>query len=768
MSENHDHLDLPSVNDTNQRKPVRGRNSEKIENDYNMFYKTQIKKLDSFASEFKKKEIPNYNQELVFKLKTTRPVSDNQFRDELRKAGCDTLISKSGTNAEWIISTKDPSFRKLKEKIKKRINSKNATFVDNIKTFENITEDDQIGPSLQKNPLTKIEVGRIVVSLTKKEDDEVKLNAAIAKIIEITDEHMFKTYDKLITENICLILIDANQNSLKEVMKIDLVTTVDRPPKFNLGTIINTNHNQIDNISNPPENSHGILVVDSGVIRHPLLANAIDQNGFFGLRDRKNDDDRSHGTMVAGIALYGDIEKSIHVKQFNAELWIYSAKLFYEKNGKVLPPDDDELIESKLKKYIEKVINKFPNCKVINLSIGCEDNVMSSGDERFDLAVLIDDLSVLHKDLIFVIAIGNIPPEIYQQNQYPNYLISEIDCTNIIDPSSSIYAISVGALQHTGSELDQPSNITRTGPGLNGMIKPELVDMGGGFDEEILVLNPKYREKWFTLSKGTSFSAPKIANQFGRLFNVNPDSSRNLIKALLLSSAKIPFTRPNIFPKLNSSISSCDFSKISNVYGYGKPNFDEAKNSGDNRVLLKHDGKIKLDHVRYFIIKLPQEFIDDENDREISVTLVFDPPVRKTRAEYLGVKMEYHLFRNVSLENVQEKYNLLEPEKENSDDEKIPLELRKYEIKLTPGITVRKKSAHQKSWVKMTKRSQINLKFPLVLAVVSQKRWNMRDDDMKIPFAVVVCIRHYGHIDLYNKLRALNRIELKFEERVRV
>ena len=769
MPENHDHLDLPSVNHTNQRKKRQGFASEKIERDYNIFYETQIKKLDSFASEFKKKEISNYNQELVFKLKTTRTVSDNQFRDELRKAGCDTLISKSGTNAEWIISTKDPSFRKLKEKIEKRINSKNATFVDNIETFKNITDDDKIGPLLQKNPLAKIEVGKIVVSLTRKENDydEVKLNAAVEKIIEITNEHMLKDYDKLITENICLILIDANQNSLKEVIGIDLVTTVDRPAKFDLETIINTNQDQIGDISIPPKNSHGVLVVDSGVIRHPLLDNAIDQNGFFGLPDRVNDDDRSHGTMVAGIALYGDIEKSIRVKQFNAELWIYSAKLFYEKNGKVLP-EDKKLIESRLKEYIEKVINQFSNCKVINLSFGYDKNVMRSGKKQFNLAALIDDLSVLHKDLIFVIAIGNIPPEISQQNQYPNYLISEIDCINIIDPSSSIYAISVGALQHTDSKLDQPSNITRTGPGLNGMIKPELVDMGGGFDEEILVLNPKYRERWFTFSRGTSFSAPKVANQFGRLFNANPDSSRNLIKALLLSSAKIPSTRPNIFPELNSSISSPNFLKISNVYGYGKPNFDEAKNSEDNRVLLKYDGEIKLDHVRYFTIKLPQEFIDDENYREISVTLVYDPPVRKTRAEYLGVIMEYHLFRNVSLENVQEKYNLLEPEKENSDDEKIPLELKKYEIALKPGISIRKKSAHQKSWIKMTKNSKIDSNFPLVLAVVSQKRWNMEDDDMKIPFAVVVCIRHYGHIDLYNKLRALNRIELKSEERVRV
>src|SRR3546814_10294635 len=47
----------------------------------------------------------------------------------------------------------------------------------------------------------------------------------------------------------------------------------------------------------------------------------------------------------------------------------------------------------------------------------------------FDLAALVDDLSVLHKDIIFVISSGNIPDRIYQQHQYPDYLISEMDET---------------------------------------------------------------------------------------------------------------------------------------------------------------------------------------------------------------------------------------------------------------------------------------------------------------------------------------------------
>ena len=47
MSENHDHLDLPSVSDTYQRKTRQGGPSQKIKRDHSAFSETQIEKLDS-------------------------------------------------------------------------------------------------------------------------------------------------------------------------------------------------------------------------------------------------------------------------------------------------------------------------------------------------------------------------------------------------------------------------------------------------------------------------------------------------------------------------------------------------------------------------------------------------------------------------------------------------------------------------------------------------------------------------------------------------
>ena len=43
-------------------------------------------------------------------------------------------------------------------------------------------------------------------------------------------------------------------------------------------------------------------------------------------------------------------------------------KLFYENNNQVIQ-EDEKLIESRLKESIEAAISKFPNCKVVNLSL---------------------------------------------------------------------------------------------------------------------------------------------------------------------------------------------------------------------------------------------------------------------------------------------------------------------------------------------------------------------------------------------------------------
>ncbi len=173
---------------------------------------------------------------------------------------------------------------------------------------------------------------------------------------------------------------------------------------------------------------------------------------------------------------------------------------------------------------------------------------------------------------------------------------------------------------------------------------------------------------------------------------------------------------------------------------------------------MKYTGRIKMKQVKYFTINLPDEFVQKLGKREISVSLVYDPPVRKTRADYFGVQMEFHLFKNHTLKNVMKKYNLLDLD--STEEEKVPKELDTSEIILKPKIKLRKKSNHQKGTRVLSIRSKIDNQYPLVLAVISQQRWEL-GDDFEQNFAVVVTLKHEASIDLYNKIMLHNQTRVR-------
>src|SRR5690606_31393362 len=160
--------------------------------------------------------------------------------------------------------------------------------------------------------------------------------------------------------------------------------------------------------------------------------------------------------------------------------------------------------------------------------------------------------------------------------------------------------------------------------------------------------NPNwFREgRLFTLDCGTSFSAPKVAHCAAILRNKYPDSSSNLIKALLISSAAIPMEKPDPLSSINIMENDENFMSIANIYGYGKPDLERASYSSNNKVVLVGENNIHLNHFHIYSFFLPREFWETRGEKQISVTLVFDPLVRKNRYNYLGLSMESHLFKN--------------------------------------------------------------------------------------------------------------------------
>ena len=561
------------------------------------------------------------------------------------------------------------------------------------------------------------------------------------------------------------------------------IAYVDRPPKINLEISLQKDLKEFKVDGEPSENAAGILVVDSGILAgHPLLENAVADeiasattNGEI-IHGGNPSDDVGHGTQVAGIALYGDIEKCIVDGVFRPEIWIFSAKVMFKGEDGCARYIENDLLEKQLFSAVKAILEQYPNCKVINLSFGNSTKKMYRERRQYPLASLIDELCK-NFGAIFVISAGNNEEDIDDPENYPRYLMDDSsDRAKIIDPASSALALTVGSLckfkiPSSGEVVLYPSPITRVGPGYKGMIKPEFIEIGGdgfGRESKIIALNPNWigEGRLFTLVSGTSFSAPRISHYAATLFNAYPNYTSNLIKALLINSASIPKDRPIPLSEINIDDVSYKAINLLNIYGYGKPNIEKALKSESNRVILIRENKIKLKKFHIYPVYLPIEFIEERGEKKLSVTLVHDPPVNRNRTDYLGTVLEFHLYKDSTINEVISEYKQMEEEESlmKSEEEKVPSKLKGREILLYPGPDIRKKGVHQKGTITF-KRRNIDITKPLILLVYCLDRW-IRDDNYIQDYAVLISIEHSQRIDIYNQLRIRNQERIEIMQKI--
>ena len=767
-------------------------------------------------NETKRKFSKYFDPNFIFKIKLEYEVIGKDGKEKKKNSltnsvinflegrGINIISPSPEGNGYWVSIADDEELKELRKSLEKyALGICKYSQLDMIEEmFIPIPPEDKIGPRLKDNPLSEDEDAYLDVEIWRMDNE--RLNRFLwggddgkEGFNKYISKKGGRVTDTFITENLCLLRVKVNKELFEEILQLREICTIDRPPKPDIHhEIINIPLDDIDIEGEPPENSTGIAILDSGILSsHPLLKNAVGDATYVPLNSnnkiKEPKDDVGHGTGVAGIALYGDIKECIVEKKFQPEVWIFSAKIMYNNEGDA-DFDPDELLEHQLERAVRYFVENHPNCKIINLSLGVEDQNMFNNHRQFPLATLIDELAK-ELNVIFVVSSGNF---IYCNNgthvsqlteHYPRYLLKDIKDVKIINPASSAYAITVGALSPDAAnsefdkilrpfvEKDYPSMITRAGPGYKGMIKPELVEVGGtplyyngGYEDnrkgKVIVLNHNYISdgRLFTVDCGTSFSAPKVAHYLARLYNKYPNASSNLIKALFLSSAEIPDNRPvpldNI--QFTSNTSTKKVMKLLNIYGYGKPNFERAVASNENDVLLVAENRIKPDDIHLYYFNIPKEFIDISCHREISVTLTYNPPINRNRIDYMGVSMEFHLY-NENIDDVLKWSNRIKQERDFDNIESRASKLK--ELNLLPGVDTRKKGIHQKGIIKYTRKPGINPEKPLVLAVVCSDKW-VGDENYLQDYAIVVRIKHKAKVDLYNKIRQ----NIPIKERVKV
>jgi hypothetical protein len=640
-----------------------------------------------------------------------------------------------------------------------------------------------------------------------------------------SDTAPMRMSDRYVGDYLCIARIKVTHEVLELLLEVEIVKEIDRPPQpaFERTADYNLPISSFPEVISPPEENCGILVIDSGVQSgHPLIAPVLGEADVFSdpgqqLIKGGAEDVNGHGTSVAGIAIYGDVENCIKKLSFDPTAWLFSARVT-DEDCKYY---EDLLLETQLDQAIKAFVDHYPNCKVINISLGDYEKFYIDGMKQFRLAAKIDEIAYQYqnknKNIVFVISAGNSYHEDLEYEQlrtdYPNYLLNKN--ARIIDPATSAIALTVGSLSYGRGSMTEPADVrrqaiaklrgypspfTRTGFGVDGMIKPDVVDFGGdlaldlsyreGLDlpkvsqlgdnvagVSVVTFSKNFQSSLFHICSGTSFAAPRVANIAAQLFTKYPNASSNLIRALIVNSAVLPKEIPDEFSKGKKSQK---IKKQLQIYGYGQTDLERAMYSAENYVVLSED-KIDIPvgkfHI-YEIPQLPEEFFDIEGTRTLSVTLAFDPPTRPTRGDsYLGVTMEFNLFKGIPKESVVNAY--VDASKTDNPDKFAEISMeslnkkypkRSITIDLDPGPNLRKKGTVQRGQTQLNSGAKKYNNLPMTLVVSCNRKWANADEIPIQRYALVVSISHSDpQVNLYNRLQLkVDEIDLRERSRARV
>jgi hypothetical protein len=593
--------------------------------------------------------------------------------------------------------------------------------------------------------------------------------------------------DQYVGESMVLLRARATGQLIKKLLEIEYVATIDLPPApaLSVSELLQVGIQDLPQVPAPDDDAPAIAVLDTGITAgHPLMNPAIGEATSIPQSWGDASDGHGHGTMVSGLALYGDVEECIRIRSFVPTLTLYSARVL---NNQCLF-DDDSLITTQMRQAIEYFRTpETYDCRVFNISIG-DSRLPYQGGKVSPWASILDTLA-RELDVVIVVSAGNVnhnadrsgPRDACLQN-YPRYLLA--DTARIIEPATGLIVLTVGALAHSANippgsasnsvafrpiaQRDGPSPFTRSGPGLGGSIKPELCEIGGNqiFDGQVqsvrniaecsvVSMNREYVQRLFRTDTGTSYAAPKVAHIAARLLRTFPNASANLIRALLVASAQVPEPATQLLKPLGDDA-------VLRVCGYGRPSLELAQASDEARVVLYAESELPFDNFHIYELPIPSELIQEPGRRSISVTLAFDPPVRHTRFDYLGVKMSFRLIRGKTIEEVAEAFRTRTQDEAPVDR----LSSTKFDCKMSPTPTTREGGTLQSATFPMVRSPHEDYGETYYLVVRCERKW-ARDEHNPQRYAVVVVVQHSAQVNLYNTLRDRVTARLRVRPRAR-
>lgn len=625
----------------------------------------------------------------------------------------------------------------------------------------------------------------------ERDEKQIKREDEIEKYIQIYGGVLHEIWDNQI--DAIYFKLSISGKGLK-----DLVQTYQYLYEVKLDSKYDLEHENINidddyevEIIAPDNTSTKVCIVDSGIQEnHRLIQPAIDTANS---RSYVDGDATTvdyvkasgHGTKVAGAVLYPEsVPKKGQIKLSSI---LQNARILDKKN---------EISTSKFEpKLMEQIIADYPETRIFNLSVS--EKVAYTGTHMPSLAASIDKL-IHEKKVLFIVAAGNlysssaipsnlgIIEHIQAGRNYPDYLNEKE--TRIANPGVSYFAITVGSIAKEDYEdvdykalagKNKVSPFSRTGLGMWGCIKPDVVEFGGDLMKNKLsnqLITNEFTSPELINSTlhgasavgkdsfGTSFSTPKVSYIASRLQAEHPTESAQMYRALIIQSARLPeYCFHN--PTLN------DF----RYYGYGIPDVNRALNNTQSRITFIQNGKVGPKKADIYRLKIPEELRGEGNEFRIlvEVTLTFTAKTRLTRKgshSYLSNWLEwqsskynesFNSFRNRTIEYLETDEDVIEAGAIDEGVNSIKWIIRENPAWTDNGIN-RNNSTAQKSWT-LIEPQQFAEEFSI--AIIGHFGW---DKNLENETNYALCVSFElldAQMNIYN-IMAEAQVEIEPEQEI--
>lgn len=432
------------------------------------------------------------------------------------------------------------------------------------------------------------------------------------------------------------------------------------PNSFFIKEFLSDQHEWVDDLRRRlrfEDSNTTLCLLDTGISTgHPLIEPYIQENGIHTVFEGDDLADRvGHGTEMAGIALYNDLNYHlVSQEDISIPYRLESSKILRNQSNQ------PELYGAITKQGIllQEVENPNKNrsvCMAITTSLDSDNfGVPTSWSAAID--EFLADFKDNAKRLMYISA-GNVSPFELQDISYPHVNIN----SSIENPGQSWNAVTVGAynskIQICDSalvdyqpiaEVDALSPYSKTSNMWENKwpIKPEILMDGGNIakkdnfytecdDLSLLTTNHNISENLFSTIWATSSATAQASKLSAEIYCQYPTAWPETIRALMVHSARwTDKMREQFLPNHNPNKS--EIRHLLRTCGYGIPNFERAvscKNNYVNMIIeeelqpfkVNSNGNIVMNELHIHKLPWPKEVLEslDNEIVELRVTLSY-------------------------------------------------------------------------------------------------------------------------------------------------